>query len=125
MVRRAVQLLEADEKLSELKNLLGYFATFVLSTTTVQEIMNWEMMVFRESPLGQDILQTGKQEEAQRMLLRLLQYRFGQVPESVEATLQGLKTDELEELGEALFRVNSLEEFTSSVPIAAANGSAT
>ncbi|MGK7902983.1 MAG: DUF4351 domain-containing protein [Hormoscilla sp.] len=121
VVRRAVQLLEADEKLSELKNLLGYFATFVLSTTTVQEIMNWEMMVFRESPLGQDMMH----EEAQRMLLRLLQRLFGDVSESIQANLQGLSTEEIEGLVDVAVTVNSLEEFISSIPVAAANGSAT
>lgn len=125
VVRRAVQLLEADEKLSELKNLLGYFATFVLSTTTVQEIMNWEMMVFRESPLGQDILQTGKKEGVEETLLRQIGRRFGEIPESVQATLQGLSLEKLEDLAEELVEVNSLEEFISSIPVPAANGSAT
>jgi len=110
-----------DEKLSELKNLLGYFATFVLSTTTVQEIMNWEMMVFRESPLGQDMMK----EEAQRMLLRLIQRLFGDVSESIQANLQGLSTEEIEGLVDVAVTVNSLEEFISSIPVAAANGSAT
>ncbi|MEC4982942.1 MAG: Rpn family recombination-promoting nuclease/putative transposase [Oscillatoria sp. PMC 1068.18] len=62
IVREALQILRADEKLSELENLLAFFATFVLDSQLVQQIMRWDMAVLRESPWYQQILQEGRQE---------------------------------------------------------------
>lgn len=44
-VRQALQLLREDEQLSELESLLAFFATFVLKTEIVQQIMRWDMAV--------------------------------------------------------------------------------
>ncbi|NEO54821.1 MAG: Rpn family recombination-promoting nuclease/putative transposase [Okeania sp. SIO3B5] len=58
-IRQALQLLREDEQLSELENLLAFFATFVLETEVVQQIMRWDMAVLQESPWYQQILQEG------------------------------------------------------------------
>jgi predicted transposase YdaD len=50
IIRQAVQLLLADEQLSQLEPLLAFFASFVLSTRLVQQIMRWDMAVLQESP---------------------------------------------------------------------------
>ena len=50
IVQQAVQLLRADEQLSQLEPLLAFFASFVLSTRLVQQIMRWDMAVLQESP---------------------------------------------------------------------------
>jgi predicted transposase YdaD len=50
-VRRALQVLRTNEQLSELEPLLAFFATFVLETRLVQQIMRWDMAVLR-NPLG-------------------------------------------------------------------------
>lgn len=44
-VRRALRALRADERLSELEPLLAFFASFVLETRVVQQIMRWDMAV--------------------------------------------------------------------------------
>ncbi|WP_293066543.1 hypothetical protein [Okeania sp. SIO2B3] len=44
-MRQALQLLREDEELLELENLLAFFATFVLKTEIVQQIMRWDMAV--------------------------------------------------------------------------------
>jgi predicted transposase YdaD len=49
IVQQAVQLLRADEQLSQLEPLLAFFASFVLSTRLVQQIMRWDMAVLQES----------------------------------------------------------------------------
>ncbi|GGA36937.1 hypothetical protein [Okeania sp. KiyG1] len=54
-----MQLLREDEQLLELENLLAFFATFVLNTEIVQQIMRWDMAVLQESPWYQQILQEG------------------------------------------------------------------
>jgi predicted transposase YdaD len=51
--------LRADEQLNQLETVLAFFATFVLDSTLVQEIMRWDMAVLRESPWYQEIEQRG------------------------------------------------------------------
>ncbi|MGB5961314.1 MAG: Rpn family recombination-promoting nuclease/putative transposase [Coleofasciculaceae cyanobacterium] len=62
IVRQAVQLLRTDEQLSQLEPLLAFFASFVLSTNLVQQIMRWDMAVLQESPWYQEILNRGRVE---------------------------------------------------------------
>jgi predicted transposase YdaD len=59
IVRRAWQQLHSDEQLNELEPLLAFFATFVLESAVVQEIMRWDMAILRESPWYNEILQEG------------------------------------------------------------------
>jgi len=49
-VRQALQQLQADDRFSELESLLAFFASFVLETPLVKQIMRWDMTVLRESP---------------------------------------------------------------------------
>ena len=64
-VRQALQLLREDEELLEFENLLAFFATFVLNTKIVQQIMRWDMAVLEQSPWYQQILQEGEQRGIQ------------------------------------------------------------
>ena len=41
LVRQALRQLQADQQLSELEPLLAFFASFVLETPLVQQIMRW------------------------------------------------------------------------------------
>jgi predicted transposase YdaD len=66
LVRRAVQLLQQDPRLNELESLLAFFASFVLETEVVAQILRWDMAVLRESPWYQEILQQGLREGEQR-----------------------------------------------------------
>ncbi|MEH2177022.1 Rpn family recombination-promoting nuclease/putative transposase [Nostoc sp.] len=58
-IREALRMLRADEQLNQLETVLAFFATFVLESTLVQEIMRWDMTVLRESPWYQEILREG------------------------------------------------------------------
>ena len=81
-----------------------------------------------ESPWGQSILEEGErrgrekaakrsqEEGGRRFLQRMVRRRFGEVPELVETTLQRLNMEQLEELGECLIEVNSLDEFMAALP---------
>ena len=65
-VRKALQLLREDEQLLELENLLAFFATFVLKTEIIQQIMRWDMAVLQQSPWYQQILEEGIEIGQQR-----------------------------------------------------------
>ncbi|WP_341528773.1 Rpn family recombination-promoting nuclease/putative transposase [Nostoc sp. UHCC 0302] len=59
-IREALQILRADEQLNQLETVLAFFATFVLESALVQEIMRWDMAVLYESPWYQEILHEGE-----------------------------------------------------------------
>lgn len=65
-IQEALQMLRADEDLSQLETVLAFFATFVIETALVQQIMRWDMAVLRESPWYQEILKEGEQRGEQR-----------------------------------------------------------
>jgi predicted transposase YdaD len=129
MVQRAVQLLRLDESLSELEPLLGFFASFVLDTELVSQILRWDMAVLRESPWYQEIEQKGRQEGEQTgvlrgklegeqaLILRQLTRRFSNVTSKVQAQIKSLSLTQLESLGEALLdfsQPNDLVEWLRS-----------
>jgi predicted transposase YdaD len=84
--------------------LLGFFASFVLDTELVRQIMRWDMTVLRESPWYQEILQEGwqsakqegRQEGEQSLILRLLTRRIGDISPDVQTQIQALSLDQLE-----------------------------
>jgi predicted transposase YdaD len=124
-VRRALVQLQRNEELVELESLLGFFASFVLDTELVGQIMRWDMTVLRESPWYQEILAEGEQrgrtegrtegrkEEGQSLILRQLTRRFGTLPPSVEAQVQALALPQLEALGEALLDFVQLSDLSN------------
>jgi predicted transposase YdaD len=59
-IREALQVLRQDEDLNQLETVLAFFATFVLESALVQDIMRWDMGVLRESPWYQEILREGE-----------------------------------------------------------------
>ncbi|MDZ8090112.1 MAG: DUF4351 domain-containing protein [Nostoc sp. DedQUE12b] len=115
VVQRALQALRADEQLNQLESLLAFFASFVLDTPLVQQIMRWDMAVLRESPWYQEIeqrgIQLGLQQGVQRQLVRVLRRRFGEIPHEVEARLEGESVEKLESLMDSAIAVSSLDEF--------------
>ncbi|MEH1918649.1 Rpn family recombination-promoting nuclease/putative transposase [Nostoc sp.] len=111
VVQRALQALRADAQLNELESLLAFFASFVLDTPLVQQIMRWDMAVLRESPWYQEIEQRGIQQGARRQLIRVLEQRFGEIPHEVEVRFEGESVEKLENLMDSAIAVSSLEEF--------------
>jgi predicted transposase YdaD len=91
--------LQQNEQLVELESLLGFFASFVLDTELVHQIMRWDMTVLRESPWYQEILlegenrgrqqgeQTGVLRE-QSLILRQLSRRIGEVSPEQRSQIQ-------------------------------------
>jgi predicted transposase YdaD len=120
-VRRALIKLQKNEQLVELESLLGFFASFVLDTELVQQIMRWDMTVLRESPWHQEIRQEVRQEDEQRgrteegrsLVLRQLTRKFGLIPSDIEAQVQALALPQLESLGEALLDFAQLGDLTA------------
>ncbi|HLP90421.1 MAG TPA: DUF4351 domain-containing protein [Nostocaceae cyanobacterium] len=79
------------------------------------------MAVLRESPWYQEILsegeQRGIQQGALRQLIRVLQLRFGEIPQQVQAKLENESLEQLESLMDAAIAVSSLNEFIKILSI--------
>lgn len=132
MVQQALNQLREDEQLVELESLLAFFASFVLESDVVRQIMRWDMAVLRESPWYQEILregerqgelrgrqegrqagrQAGRQEEGRSLVLKLLTRRVGQLSPETTAQIEALSVEQLEDLGEALLDFTQQEELT-------------
>jgi len=136
MVRRALRELRAEERLSELEPLLAFFASFVLESRLVRQIMRWDMAVLRESPWYREILEEGLEQGLQqglqqgllegtrRQLLRMLEHRFGPVPAEVSLRLQDLGVEQLEALVDVALDAQSLDEFVEHLPPVKGDGHA-
>jgi len=124
MVRKAVRALRTDERLGEPEPLLAFFASFVLETSVVQQIMRWDMVVVRESPWYQELLkegleqglEQGREQATRQQLLRILEHRFGPLPTRVRESLVSLNLSHLDELVDVALTVDSLDEFVTHTP---------
>ncbi len=120
-VERALALLRQDETLVEMEALLAFFASFVLDSDVVRQIMRWDMAVLRESPWYQEILregerqgrQEGRQEESRSIVLKLLSRRVGDLPPALTAQVQALSLAQLEVLAEALLEFTELADLVN------------
>lgn len=124
MVRRALEQLRREERLSDLEPLLAYFARFVLSTELVVQIMRWDMAVLRQSPWHQEIIAEGRAEgraaaleEMRRLLVHeivhTLEARLGPLPLDLEPHLAALPVEDLVHLTTTAAVATSLSDFTA------------
>ncbi|MHC5938752.1 Rpn family recombination-promoting nuclease/putative transposase [Nostoc sp.] len=60
-IRDALRILRADEQLNQLETVLGFFATFVLDSAIVQQILRWDMALLEQSPWYQEIFSKGEE----------------------------------------------------------------
>ncbi len=116
----------------QLEPLLAFFASFVLETEFVQQIMRWDMVILRESPWYQAILEEGREqglkeglqqglqrglEQARRDdLQRMSEHRFGELPAEMKEALQPLGLEQLERLFDLALEAAILEEFCAHMP---------
>jgi len=122
-VRQALRQLRQTKSLEELEPLLAFFATFVLDSELVQQIMRWDMAVLLESPWYRQILQEGEKRGEKRGeeqgkkagllsgIATILELKFGVNGLQLMAEIQTLDQVELlETVLTSLKTVESLEE---------------
>ena len=70
--------------------------------------------IMRLAPLYQQdreqAIQEGVQQEALKLVIRLFQRRFGEIPQNLEETIRNLPVERLEDLGLALLDFNTLTD---------------
>lgn len=115
-LQRALTLLRADQDLSELEPLLAFFASFVLNTHFIRELMRWDMAILRESPWYLEIVSEGRRQEAFDRLLQILTLRFGSIPEDIRVILTNSTLEQLQGLFVPAINARSWNEFRASLP---------
>ena len=111
IIREALQVLRRDEQLNQLETVLAFFATFVLESALVQEIMRWDMKVLHESPWYQEILRNGEVQGIVLSIRTSLEAKFGN--EGLELMPQISQFSDLQRLQAILRSVvlaNTVEE---------------
>jgi predicted transposase YdaD len=115
-IQQALQILRADEQLSQLETVLAFFATFVLDSALVQQIMRWDMAVLTESPWYQQILKEGeargRQEEMLSGIELALEIKFGTEGLQLMPEISQISDlNRLKAIQRSILTSNSLEEF--------------
>lgn len=93
------------------QNIAGYteiLAGLRFEKNLIRRLLSEDIM--QESVIYQDILQKGKQQEAFTMINRLLNRRFSQLDPLLVEQVRGLSTEQLEDLGEALFDITDVSD---------------
>lgn len=122
-IRAALQILRSDEQLDQRETVLAFFATFVLETALVQEIMRWDMAVLHESPWYQEILREGeargeargedrgRREELLSGMELALEIKFGSTGLELMPTInQIMDLQQLKAIQQAIKAVSTVEE---------------
>ena len=74
----------------------------------IRQLLSEDIM--QESVIYQDILQKGEQKEAFRFLSRQLNRCFGEIDSQIIERIRVLSTEQLENLGEALFDLSNVAD---------------
>jgi predicted transposase YdaD len=110
-IREALQILRGNEDLNQLETVLAFFASFVLESALVQEIMRWDMAVLRESPWYQEILREGEARgEARGEVRGEAQGRQEQMLSNIEMSLEAKFASEGLELMPQISQISNLEQ---------------
>ncbi len=66
VIRRALGELRLQQQPQELESILGFFATYFLDTSLVQEILRCDMAILEQSPLYRQIVENSEKRGEQR-----------------------------------------------------------
>jgi predicted transposase YdaD len=122
-IRDALRILRADEQLNQLETVLGFFATFVLDSAIVQQILRWDMALLEQSPWYQEIFSKGeaggeargelrgRKEELYSGIELALEIKFGnQGSELMPIISQITDLQKLKAIQQAIKTVNTVNE---------------
>jgi predicted transposase/invertase (TIGR01784 family) len=105
---------QAKTELSEpvtQKNILNLIETIIINKLPLKTTKEIEAMLdlqdLKQTRVYQEGREEGEQQEAAKLVLRQLQRRLGDIPETVQETIRGLSVEQLEDLGIALLDFNS------------------
>ncbi len=114
-IQRALQILRADEQLSQLETVMAFFATFVLDSALVQQIMRWDMAILTESPWYQQILREGREQGRREEILSGieldLEFKFSADSLQLMSQISPISNlDQLKTIQRRIKTINTLDE---------------
>lgn len=120
ILQRAQIQLEFDKelresgKLGDMEMALQIFAKAILGDKA-NEILRWTMIdLIIESPFYQEIInkgmQQGRKEESQKLLLKQLTRKFGELTETIRQNIAKLSLEQSENLAETIFDFETLSD---------------
>lgn len=98
-----------DFLISMIETILVYKLTH-LTREEIWNMINLERIDITRTFLYQDALREGKRQEGKNLISRLLNKRFGQLPEQLQQKIELLSLDELEQLADEFFVFSSLDD---------------
>ncbi len=111
VIRRALRELRLQGQPGELESMLGFFATYVLDTDLVQQILRLDMAILEQSPLYREMVKRGEQRGEQRTTQRVAtnMLRLGMAWEQI-SEVTGLSVEEVARLQQE----SSASEYSNS-----------
>lgn len=107
-VSAQVDMIKEPEQQRNISACVELLASLKFDKNLIQKFLKTELM--RESPLYQEIIQTGMQQGEQRIVIRQLTRRVGQISSELQAQIQSLSLSQIEELSEALLDFSNSED---------------
>ncbi|MFN6486412.1 MULTISPECIES: Rpn family recombination-promoting nuclease/putative transposase [unclassified Nostoc] len=105
-------LLEQAQQQSEqaIIDLVTTILVYKFSNLSREEIATMLGLNLEEPRAIREAKEEGREEEARSLILRLLNRRVGEFPESLQRQIQGLSVEQLEALGDALLDFSTLAD---------------
>ncbi|PSF37056.1 hypothetical protein C7H19_11475 [Aphanothece hegewaldii CCALA 016] len=102
-VGEKISTIKDSKEKSDIASCTELLAGLRFNTNLIYQFLKKDIM--KESSVYQDIIQTGKREEVLSLTMRLLRIRFGELEAPLLERIQGLSTEQLESLVEALLNI--------------------
>jgi predicted transposase YdaD len=114
-VAAQVDMIEESDKRTNISACIQVLAGLRFDKDLIQQLFREEIM--QESVIYQDILQKGEQRGKQQgevtLILRQMNRRFGSIDSEIERRINGLSTNQLENLAEALLDFSTQADLIS------------
>ncbi len=132
-LQACVERIRQEPEVEELEVLLAAFASFVLDTETVKQILRWNMKIIHESPLYKELFkdyeqgladgltrgrEEGREEGRDAVLFTLrhfVAYRFHVALDHFDAQFQKLDLEAIKQLTKITLDVATLAEFEAAL----------
>jgi len=121
VIRECVNRIRQEPNHEELETILALFAMMKMDEETVTKIVRWHMSILEQSPIYQEIWQSGQEQGLSLSVLRILQRRFDPLPTGFHSRLKMLSVSALETLLDEALAATSLEEFEEQLQAAKQN----
>ena len=111
LLRRCVERIRQEPLAAELESILAVFASYVVDTRLITNLLRWEMPIVKESPLIQELLAQEREKTQLEDLYEILTIRFHVNLNHFGQRFEHLGSTALKQLHKAALTSSSLAEF--------------